>query len=126
MNLHFYVSRLPDSACKLSKEVEPAPHRFNLQTIAAEEIDELYPYASKPDPQWCEIREFYCPGCFAQLEVETAPFGYPLVFDFFPDLDAFYGDWLERPLAHQTEFQDLTHEKTRGWAEEQDGLSEGK
>ena len=33
----------------------------------SEEIDELYPYPSKPDPQWCEIREFYCPGCSARF-----------------------------------------------------------
>ncbi len=83
-----------------------------------EEIQELYPYPSKPDTQYCEIREFYCPGCAAQLEVETVPFGYPLVFDFLPDLDVFYREWLNRPLAHEKEFKDLTYETVKKWADE--------
>jgi acetone carboxylase gamma subunit len=50
------------------------------------------------DPDWMELREFYCPRCRRQLEVEAVPPAYPLVFDFQPDLDAFYDDWLGQPL----------------------------
>jgi acetone carboxylase gamma subunit len=49
-------------------------------------------------PEWCELREFYCPGCGAQLEVEAVTPGYPLLFTFKPDLETFYRDWLGREL----------------------------
>jgi acetone carboxylase, gamma subunit len=39
------------------------------------------------DPDWTILREFYCPGCAAQLDVEVVPVGYPFVFNFLPDLD---------------------------------------
>lgn len=39
------------------------------------------------DPDWQLLREFYCPGCAAQLDVEPVPVGYPFVFNFLPDLD---------------------------------------
>lgn len=38
------------------------------------------------DPTWQLLREFYCPGCAAQLDVEPVPVGYPFVFNFLPDL----------------------------------------
>jgi acetone carboxylase gamma subunit len=49
------------------------------------------------DPEWMELREFYCPGCFALLEVEAVPPGYPVLFDFQPDIDGLY-EWLGLPL----------------------------
>jgi acetone carboxylase gamma subunit len=61
-------------------------------------IDEVFPPLLGPDPDWMELREFFCPGCNTQLEVEAVPPGYPIVFDFEPDLEAFYADWLGRPL----------------------------
>ena len=39
------------------------------------------------DPAWQLLREFYCPGCGVQLDVEPVPVGYPFVFNFLPDLD---------------------------------------
>src|SRR5450759_2595615 len=44
-----------------------------------------------------ELHEFYCPGCWSLLEVEAVPPGYPAVFDFEPDIDTFYADFLGRP-----------------------------
>ncbi|HEY49972.1 MAG TPA: acetone carboxylase subunit gamma [Dehalococcoidia bacterium] len=82
------------------------------------ELDEIYPYPSKPEPGYCEMREHYCPGCGIQLEVDTVPFGYPAVFDFLPDLDTFYRDWLRRPLDTKLEFTDLSYELTRRWSAE--------
>ena len=39
------------------------------------------------DPEWMILREFYCPGCGAQLEVEAVPPGHPFVFSAVPHLD---------------------------------------
>lgn len=61
-------------------------------------IEEIYPGRTACDPEWMEIREFICPGCAALLEVEAAAPGYPIVFDFLPDLETFYKDWLNHPL----------------------------
>lgn len=55
-----------------------------------EKLDEVYAGDRKPDPRWCVIREYYCPGCKTQLEVEAVPPGYPVIFDFLPDVDGFY------------------------------------
>lgn len=38
------------------------------------------------DPAWQSLREFYCPSCAAQLDVEPVPAGYPFIFNFLPDL----------------------------------------
>jgi len=59
-----------------------------------EEIEELYPKDMGCDPQWMEIREYYCPGCFTLLEAESVPPSYPLVFNFLPEIDVFYEEWL--------------------------------
>jgi acetone carboxylase gamma subunit len=64
----------------------------------AEKLEEIYPGARKCDPNWMEIREYYCPGCMTQLETEAVTPGYPIVFDFVPDLEGFYRDWLKKPL----------------------------
>jgi acetone carboxylase gamma subunit len=61
-------------------------------------IDELYPKLMGANPDWMELREYYCPACQTQLEVEALPPGYPVVFDFQPDIDALYSDWLGTPL----------------------------
>lgn len=72
-------------------------------------------------PRRTEIREYYCPGCGAQLEVEAVPPGYHVLFDFLPDLDAFYGKWLGKPLPGGSEkewFVDKTYEITNEWGKE--------
>jgi acetone carboxylase gamma subunit len=63
-----------------------------------ESLEELYPGRRRPDPRWMEIRELICPGCAGLLEVEAVPPGYPLTFDFLPDLEAFYERFLGEPL----------------------------
>lgn len=63
-----------------------------------ESLHEIYPGPRAPDPQYMELREFYCPGCGSQLEVEAVTPGYPIVFEFEPDIDAFYRDWLGVPV----------------------------
>ena len=61
-----------------------------------EDILELYPKDMGSDPEWVEIREYFCPGCFALLDVEAVPPGYPTIFNFLPDIDIFYEKWLGR------------------------------
>jgi acetone carboxylase gamma subunit len=47
-----------------------------------------------------EIREYICPGCATLLEVDAVPPGWPVIFDFLPDLEGFYEEWLGRPLPN--------------------------
>ncbi|MDX6672455.1 MAG: acetone carboxylase, gamma subunit [Solirubrobacteraceae bacterium] len=63
-----------------------------------ESLREVYPEKMHGDPEWNVLREYFCPGCRAQLEVEAVPPGYPVVHDFVPDLEGFYEEWLGRPL----------------------------
>jgi acetone carboxylase gamma subunit len=62
----------------------------------ADEINELYPKYMGSDPEWMELREFYCPNCFTLLDTESVPPGYPVIFNFLPDIDTFYENWLGR------------------------------
>jgi acetone carboxylase gamma subunit len=79
-------------------------------------MQEVYIEREMPDPTWIQLREYICGGCGAQLEVEAVPRGCPPDFDFLPDLDTFYGEWLGRPLPDKVEMQDLTQDKIDGWA----------
>jgi acetone carboxylase gamma subunit len=62
------------------------------------EILEIYPRMAGPDPDLQQVREYYCPVCARQLEVEALPPGYPVVHDFLPDIRGFYRGWLGREL----------------------------
>jgi acetone carboxylase gamma subunit len=55
-----------------------------------EKLQEIYPPLQHSNPEYMVLREFYCPGCFTLLEVEAVPPGYPVIFDFIPDIDGFY------------------------------------
>jgi acetone carboxylase gamma subunit len=46
------------------------------------------PYTFSPDPEWCSVVEFYCPGCATLIEVEYLPPGHPLTHDIDLDIDA--------------------------------------
>ncbi len=46
------------------------------------------PYTFAPDPLWCRLLEFYCPGCLAMIEVEYLPPGHPITHDLEIDIDA--------------------------------------
>ena len=63
-----------------------------------EKLGEIYPKMAHCDPEWMELREFLCPSCARLLEVEAVPPGYPVTFDFLPDLEGFYRGWLGRPV----------------------------
>lgn len=82
-----------------------------------EEILEVYYYEEvAPDEGYCQIREYYCPGCQTLLSVECVPPGYPPIFEFLPDVEGFYRDVLGRPLPGTTAdsgVQDLTLEAVK-------------
>jgi len=83
-------------------------------SIAA--LDEVYRGTQQPDPSWVQIREYYCPGCGTQLEVEAVPRGTPPDFEFLPDLDTFYAKWLGKPLPDTKECVDKTLDVIREWS----------
>jgi acetone carboxylase gamma subunit len=45
-------------------------------------------YNFAPDPDWCRIVEFYCPGCATLIEVEYLPPGHPITYDIELDIDS--------------------------------------
>ena len=51
-------------------------------------LDDSYPYTYAPDPKWCRIIEFYCPGCGTMIENEYLPPGHPLTHDIELDIDS--------------------------------------
>ena len=103
---HLYiVQKGGDRIVKCDCGHEFGPYTENWKLSASiyvrdneEKLEEIYPGARKCDPNWMELREYYCPGCMTQLETEAVTPGYPVVFDFVPDLEGFYRDWLKKPL----------------------------
>jgi N-methylhydantoinase B len=63
-----------------------------------EAMREVYPQMAHADPEWCQLREFYCPSCARQLDVEVSTPGYPIVHDFLPDIEGFYRGWLGKEV----------------------------
>lgn len=125
---HLYVVRRQRDAARVVKcdcGQEFGDYRSNWKTEARirvrttlEEFEQVYhPSAAAPEPEWNEIREFYCPGCLAQLAVEIVPPGYPLIFEFLPDLDRFYREFLGAPLEDEDPawYQNRTADKTADW-----------
>ena len=51
-------------------------------------LDESYAFTYAPDPSWCRIVEFYCPGCGTMVENEYLPPGHPLTHDIELDIDS--------------------------------------
>jgi acetone carboxylase, gamma subunit len=63
-----------------------------------DDLLEIYPRMAHCDPEWAELREFFCPACARQLEVEGLPPCYPVVHEFLPDVEGFYRGWLGRDM----------------------------
>lgn len=63
--------------------------------VAERPLDEVHPsltgdaeYGFKPDPNYCRLLEFYCPGCGTMIENEYLPPGHPITHDIELDVDA--------------------------------------
>ncbi|MCL4286527.1 MAG: hypothetical protein KJ006_02620, partial [Thermoleophilia bacterium] len=61
-----------------------------------EKMGEVFPKFAGGDPEWVEVREFYCPECARLLECDATTPGYPVTHDFLPDIEGFYRGWLGR------------------------------
>nr|MDO8135041.1 acetone carboxylase subunit gamma [Candidatus Njordarchaeum guaymaensis] len=94
-----------------------------------EELQEIFPGLLKPDPEVTQLREFYCPKCGTLLDVESFPRGYPVIFEFLPDVESFYTKWLGRSLPcegiepskeKEISFQDKSVDVLKKWAGEEE------
>lgn len=89
--------------CDCGHEFGPYTENWKLEALVyvrdtKEKLEDLYPGWKAFDTSLQEIREFICPGCGTLLEVEAVPPGYPVTFDFLPDLEGFYEGILGRSL----------------------------
>jgi acetone carboxylase gamma subunit len=91
---HLYIVRKgPDRIvkCLCGHEFGDCRRNWKLGALVYErdpQDGEVFAPQRACDPEWMVLREFYCPGCQAQLEVEAVPPGYPFIMDFEPDLEA--------------------------------------
>ena len=69
--------------------------------------EEVYVGQRGCDPEWMILREFYCPKCGAQLDVEPVIPGEPFIFNQLPDIDGFYD---KRPLLKEKVFRGIVTE----------------
>ena len=120
----FIVQKGKERIVKCRCGQEFGDYRVNWKLYASiyvrdseETLREIYHGREQPDPSWVQIREYYCPGCGSQLEVEAVPRGAPPDFELLPDLDTFYREWLGRPLPEQQEFADKTLDAVREWSQ---------
>ena len=107
--------------CRCGQEFGDYRVNWKLEALihvrdSEESLSEVYQGREQPDPEWVQVREYYCPGCGTQLEVEAVPRGTPPDFEFLPDLDTFYRDWLDRRLPGEVSFEDRTLDAVRGWS----------
>ncbi|MEM2618359.1 MAG: acetone carboxylase subunit gamma [Candidatus Hadarchaeales archaeon] len=110
----FIVNKNGKPIVKCSCGYEFGDYRINWKFKARvfvrdtrETIEEIYKKYMGSHPDWMELREYYCPGCYTLLEVEAVPPGYPVLFDFLPDLKTLYEDWLGEKLpCEDVKFED--------------------
>jgi acetone carboxylase gamma subunit len=79
--------------CSCGHELGDPKQNWKLEALVYErdlEDGEVYVGPRAFDPNWVVMREFYCPGCGVQLEVELLPHGHPFIFDAELDIDGFY------------------------------------
>jgi acetone carboxylase gamma subunit len=102
--LNLYVVQKPDTKqwvikCHCGHEFCDWRQNWKLEALiyvrdSEESFNELYPRLMSPDPKWQVFREYYCPGCGTQLDVEAPTPWYPVIHDWEPDIEAFYREHL--------------------------------
>lgn len=88
----YVVERQPSPVVKCFCGQEFGDYRRNWKESALvyerdPQDGEVFRGPQGADPEWVILREFYCPGCAAQLDVEVVPSVYPFIFNFEPDLE---------------------------------------
>lgn len=92
---HLFIVQRSDGArvvrCDCGQEFGDCRRNWKEAALVRErdQPGDVYRGPRMADPDWTILREFYCPGCASQLDVEVVPRGYPFVFNFVPD---FAGD----------------------------------
>ena len=103
--LHLFIVRKPEGSrvmkCDCGYEFGDYRRNWKLNALiyirdSEEKLREIYPKLMYSDPEWMVLREYYCPGCYVQLDAEAVPPCYPIIFEFEPDIDTFYTEWLGR------------------------------
>lgn len=89
--------------CECGHKICDADQNWRLHVLiyvrdSTAALEEVYPGAKAPDPEFMQLREFYCPSCATQLEVDAMTPGYPVLNEFEPDIDTFYREWLSEEL----------------------------
>ena len=83
---------------RCNREIAPARQNYKTGLLVHDRdpreihrplIDpDKYEFTFAPDPEWCRIVEFYCPGCGTLVEVEYLPPGHPPTYDLEIDIDS--------------------------------------
>lgn len=81
-----------------------AKNNYKQGTLVAERpMEEVHPalvegeqYSFTPDPDYCRLLEFYCPGCGTLLETEYLPPGHPITHDIELDIGALKAKYLDK------------------------------
>jgi acetone carboxylase, gamma subunit len=63
---------------------------------------ERYEFNFSPDPSFCAVLEFYCPGCAALIEAEYTVPGQPPLHDIELDIDRLKVQWAQRAARGET------------------------
>ena len=84
---HLYVVRKQDGSrivkCGCGQEFGDYRRNWKFEALVYERDPadgEVFLGPRAADAEWMILREFYCPGCGAQLDVEAVPPGYPFIF----------------------------------------------
>lgn len=100
---HLYIAVNKDdqwvTKCECGHEFGDYRTNWKLEALvyvrdSKEKLSEVYPELMSPDPSWQVFREYYCPECGVQHDVEAPTPWYPVIHDFEPDIETFYRDWL--------------------------------
>jgi N-methylhydantoinase B/acetone carboxylase alpha subunit len=103
LNVVHRSDRSLEIRCDCGHDFCPPERNWKMEAVvnvrdSNESMREVFPQMAHADPEWMELREFQCPSCARQLEVECAPPGYPVVHEFLPDIEGFYRGWLGREV----------------------------
>ena len=90
---HLYVVEKPGAEpvvkCSCGHEFGDYRRNWKLAALIYERDPrdgEVLAHEHAVEADWMIFREFFCPGCGAQLEVEAVPPGHPIVFSALPDV----------------------------------------